>query len=102
MAVNLYRRHRRDCKSGHREEHLSSEFDERKKGWKRCECLIFCSGTLAGDYRRRSTGKWEWEEDAKPVMAAWEAAGSWAKRPERQPSRPFRNRLLKSPMRKPS
>jgi hypothetical protein len=41
MALNLYRRHRRDCKAGHPEEHLSSEFDERKKGWRRCDCPIF-------------------------------------------------------------
>src|ERR1700684_168668 len=76
MGLHLYRRHRRDCKAGHPEEHLSSEFDERKKGWKRCECLIFVSGTLARKYRRQSTGKWEWE-DAKTVIALLEAIGSW-------------------------
>ena len=66
MGLNLYRRHRRDCKASHPEEHLSSEFDERKKGWKRCECPIFSSGTLARRYRRQSTGKWEWD-DARAV-----------------------------------
>lgn len=76
MALNLYRRHRRDCKAGHLEELLSSEFDERKKGWKRCECPIFASGTLAKLYRRQSTGQWEWA-NAKTVTASWEAAGSW-------------------------
>jgi len=45
MALNLYRRHRRDFKSRHPEEFRSSEFDERKKGWKRCECAMFASGT---------------------------------------------------------
>jgi len=35
MALNLYRRHRRECKAGHPEQSFSSEFEERKKGWKR-------------------------------------------------------------------
>lgn len=97
MGLNLYRRHRRDCKAGHPEEHLSSEFDERKKGWKRCECPIFVSGTMAGRYRRQKTGKWEWE-DAKTAIAGLEAAGSWTgevpPKPEPIPERP-------SPHRKP-
>ena len=50
MALNLYRRHRRDCKAGHPEELRSGEFDERKKGWKRCSCPIFASGTLQGEF----------------------------------------------------
>ena len=40
MGLILYRRHRRDCKAGHAEDFKTSEFDERKKGWKRCECPI--------------------------------------------------------------
>jgi hypothetical protein len=70
MGLSVFRRHRRDCKAGHPEDHFSSEFDERKKGWKRCECPIAAAGTLAGKYRRQSTGKWEWE-DAKAVVAVW-------------------------------
>jgi hypothetical protein len=62
MALSLYRRHRRDCKAGHPEEFHSGEFDERKKGWKRCACPIFASGTLSGRAGRRSTGQWEWKE----------------------------------------
>jgi hypothetical protein len=57
MALNVYRRHRRDCKAGHAEDFLSGEFDERKKGWKRCECPIMASGTLLKRYRRQSTGQ---------------------------------------------
>jgi len=76
MALNLYRRHRRDCKAGHPEEFRSGEFDERKKGWKRCACPIFASGTLARISRRQSTGKWEWD-DAKATAAQWEQAGNW-------------------------
>jgi hypothetical protein len=55
---------------------ISSEFDERRKGRKRCECPITASGTLHGKYRRQSTGAWEWQA-ALAVVAAWEQAGSW-------------------------
>jgi hypothetical protein len=65
MALALYRLHRRDCKAGHSEEHRSSEYDEKKKGWKRCECPIFISGTLQGTFERQSTSKWEWDQ-ARP------------------------------------
>jgi hypothetical protein len=40
MALNHYRRHRRDGKAHHPEEFLSSEFDERRKGWKRCGLFL--------------------------------------------------------------
>jgi integrase len=77
MALNLYRRHRRDCKSGHPEESKSSDLEERRKGWKRCECPIFVSGSLSGRFRRQSTGQWEWDA-AKSAAGALEAAGSWS------------------------
>jgi integrase len=76
MALSLYRRHRRDCKSGHAEDSRSGEFDERKKTWKRCDCPIFVSGTLLRRFRRQSTGQWEWDL-AKPIAAQWEKTGSW-------------------------
>lgn len=76
MALHLYRRHRRDCKAGRAEDSLNSEFDERRKGWKRCECPITASGTLAGKYRRQSTAQWEWDA-ARKAVAAWELAGNW-------------------------
>jgi integrase len=76
MPLALYRRHRRDCKSGHPEGQRTSEYDERKKGWKRCECPIFTSGTLQGRFKRQNTGQWEWTA-AQPIARAWETAGSW-------------------------
>jgi integrase len=76
MALALYRRHRRDCKASHPEQLHSSEHEERKKGWRRCDCPITASGTLSRGFRRQSTGKWEWD-DAKAVAAAWEQTGSW-------------------------
>jgi integrase len=76
VALHIYRRHRRDCKAGHAEDSLSSEFDERKKGRKRCDCPITASGTLAKKYRRQSTGQWEWEA-ARAIVTSWEQAGEW-------------------------
>ena len=76
MPLNLYRRHRQDCVGGHTEESRSGELEERSKKWRRCDCQIYCAGTLARRFRRRRTGKFTWEE-AKSVVAAWEAARSW-------------------------
>ncbi len=76
MGLHLYRRHRRECKGGHPEDFISSELDERRKGFRRCECPITASGTLDKRYRRQSTDKWAWEE-AKSVIAQWEVARSW-------------------------
>ncbi len=72
----LYRRHRRDCKGSHAEELRTSEYDERKKGWRRCECSIFLSGTLHGKFKRQTTGKWEWD-DARLIAVQWEGLGRW-------------------------
>ncbi|MGB6946126.1 MAG: tyrosine-type recombinase/integrase [Bryobacteraceae bacterium] len=76
MSLALYRRHRRDCKAGHHEELRTSEYDERKKGWARCECPVFVSGSLSKTFRRQSTGRWQWEE-ARAVAAQLEKAGKW-------------------------
>src|SRR5262245_21653364 len=70
MPLNLYRRHRQECEGGHPEESRSGEFEERKKGWKRCACFIFASGTLGGSFKRKYTGKTDWDE-AKAITAAW-------------------------------
>ena len=80
MALNLYRRHRRDCKAGHPEESRSGEFEEHKKGWKRCDCPIFLSGTLSGKFRRQTTSQWEWR-NAVAAARRWEAIGSWSGAP---------------------
>jgi hypothetical protein len=50
-------------------------------------CPIVVYGTLNKDFRRESTGKWEWD-DASAGAAAIEAAGSWDSRPEPKPN-PF-------------
>ena len=76
MPLSLYRRHRQECEAEHPEESRSGEFEERSKKWKRCGCRIYAAGILGGKFRRRYTGKSTWEE-AKGVVAVWEAAGSW-------------------------
>ena len=76
VPLNLYRRHCAGCAGKHPEESRSGELEERSKKWKRCDCRIYAAGTLAGRFRRRRTGKWEWDA-AKAVAAAWESAGRW-------------------------
>lgn len=76
MPLTLYRRHRKECEGGHAEDSRSGEFEEGRRGWRKCGCLIHVSGTLAGRFSRRQTGKANWEE-AKAVVAIWESARSW-------------------------
>src|SRR5438552_1445970 len=78
MALKLYRRHRKECEGGHAEDSRSGEFEEGRRGWKRCGCLIHAAGTLSGKFNRKQTGKVHWDE-ARAVAAAWDAAGSWDK-----------------------
>ena len=76
MALTLYRRHRLACEGGQPEDARSGEFEEGRRGWKKCACLIHVSGTLGGKFSRKQTGKSDWDE-AKAVVAVWQAAKSW-------------------------
>lgn len=76
MALKLYRRHRKECEGAHPEDARTGEFEEGRRGWKKCGCLIHVSGTLAGRFSRKQTGKSDWDE-AKAVAAQWENAASW-------------------------
>jgi integrase len=87
MALKLYRRHRRECEAGLPEDTRTGEVEERRRGWKKCACLIHASGTLGGQFNRRQTGKYTWEE-AKTVATAWEEAGSWDGKAEASPEPP--------------
>jgi integrase len=84
MLLALYRRHRRECKGHHPHNLRTSEYDERKKGWRRCECPIFASGTLDKHFKRGNTGQWEFEA-ARAVAATLERAGTWTTQPLRPP-----------------
>ena len=85
MALRIYRRHRKECEGRRPEDTRSGEFEEGRRGWKKCACLIHVSGTLGGKFNRRQTGKSDWEE-AKALAAAWETADSWEGRGEPTPA----------------
>jgi hypothetical protein len=55
---------------------MSYEADEQRRSWKLCACPIYASGTLAGRFKRKNTERTTWDE-AKPLVRAWERAGSW-------------------------
>jgi integrase len=79
MPLNLYRRHfriARKCLGGYEPDFRNYETDELRRGWKKCHCPIYADGTLGGKFKRRNTKKTNWRE-AKEVVAAWEAAGTW-------------------------
>ena len=92
MPLHLYRRHRQYCEGGHRQDSRSDDLGERKKGWKKCSCFIFASGTLGLKFGRKYTGKTNWEE-AKVVAAAWERADSWDGKPAQTPASEHAARL---------
>jgi integrase len=85
MALTLYRRHRNQCEAGHPEDTRSGEFEEGRRGWKKCACRIHASGTLGGKFNRKQTGKSDWDE-AKALAAALEQAGAWDGKTEPPPS----------------
>ena len=87
MALNLYRRHREACEGGHVFDSRSGEFDERKKTWKRCACLIFTSGTLDGKFSRKCTDTSHWT-DARRIADEYQKAGSWTGAPKPEPVLP--------------
>jgi len=76
MALKLYRRHRKECEGQHAEDTRSGEFEEGRRGWKKCGCCIHASGSLRGKFNRRNTSRSDWQE-AKIVVAEWEKIGSW-------------------------
>jgi len=76
MALNLYRRHRKECEGSHPEDTRTGQFEEGRRGWKKCACLIHVSGTLDGKFNRRQTGTADWDE-AKSIVALLQQSGSW-------------------------
>jgi hypothetical protein len=93
MALKLYRRHRKECEGKHPEDARTGEFEEGRRGWKRCACIIHAAGTLQRKFKRRQTGQTDWDA-AKALAAAWKRAGSWngeVNQPELLPE-PTRNK----------
>ena len=76
MPLKLYRRHRKECEGHHPEDARSGEFEEGRRGWKKCSCVIHVTGTLGGKFNRKQTGKSTWEE-AKELSLEWEKSNAW-------------------------
>jgi integrase len=76
MALTLYRRHRKGCEGRHPEDSRSGQFDEGRRGWKKCACMIHASGTLGDKFKRKNTERSDWEA-ALAVARALESANSW-------------------------
>ncbi len=77
MPLNLYRRHQKGCEGGHAADSRSGEFEERRKGWKRCGCFYFrvrhpCR-SIPSQVHRPISG---WDE-ARAKAAQLEALGAW-------------------------
>ena len=85
MALTLYRRHRLECEAGHREDSRSGEWEERRKGWKRCDCVIHLSGMLDGKFSRKASGASEWLE-AWEIADSYEKVNSWTGRSKIEPA----------------
>ena len=88
MALTLYRRHRTECEGDQEEDARSGEFEEGRRGWKKCACLIHVSGTLGGKFSRKQTGKSDWDE-ARRVVAVWEMPKAWTPVPQVEVTRPL-------------
>lgn len=87
MGLTLYRRHRLECEASHPEDSRSGEWEERRRGWRRCNCVIHASGTLDGKFARKATITSDWLE-ARDIADAYEAADSWTGTGTVQPPAP--------------
>ena len=76
MALRLSRRHRKECEAGRPEGSKSRRFQEGRRGWRRCSCLIHASGSITGKFGRRSTGEEDWVK-ARAVAAGGLPARYW-------------------------
>lgn len=75
-CLNFHRRHGLNCDGQHPNGTYSSEPEERKKGWTRCKCPIYASGSLDRVARRLATKQRDWKA-AVEMMAPFVAANSW-------------------------
>jgi integrase len=96
MSLKLYRRHRKECEAGHPEDFRNGQFEESRRGWKRCGCVIHAAGTIGKKFSRKQTGTIDWDE-AKALATLWECAGAWDAPPQpvqaQEPEKPNRVRI---------
>src|SRR4051812_17740861 len=78
MSLNLYRRHERRCAGGHLARSQNTKGIEKpSKGWVKCDCPIYVSGTLKDGFKRKNTGCSDWDR-ADTVAVIYQGAGSWS------------------------
>jgi hypothetical protein len=86
LGLQLYRRHRSECEAKCPEDSKTGKFEEAHRGWKKCRCQIYASGTLGEKFKRQTTDKWEYPNvlHKKPGalagstrLAQWRQAGCW-------------------------
>jgi hypothetical protein len=99
MALNLYRRHGSHCLGGRALHHRTYEADELRRGWKKCACPIYASGTLNGRFNRKNTGRADWTS-AKTIAAEWERVAPGTV--HRHPLHPSRRLKSQFPLVSPS
>jgi hypothetical protein len=54
---NCIARHRKECEGGYPEDSRTGQFEEARRGWRKCSCLIHAVETLGAKFSRRQTGK---------------------------------------------
>lgn len=74
--LNLLRRHHAACAAKRPIDSYTSEVEERRHGFKRCECRIYAHGTLNGVSKKFATKVRDWNL-AREIIAPFLAAGSW-------------------------
>jgi len=75
-SLNFYRRHGRRCAGKHAPDSIHSEAEERRRGFKKCECKIYANGTLDGLFRRFATKVSDWPS-ARQMLQPYLDANSW-------------------------
>lgn len=68
MTLNLYRRHGARCPGGRALFAHAYEADELHRGWRKCSCPIYASGTFGRLFKRKNTERVDWSE-AKGLAA---------------------------------
>jgi integrase len=86
VTLHYHRRHGRDCEGKHPAGTYTSEAEERKKGWTRCKCPIYASGSLDRVHRRLATKQTDWAA-AAALLVPYIARNTWDD-PEPEPPAP--------------
>ena len=69
MALKLYRRRRKGMRGWPPRRRTNGQFEEGRRGWKRCACIIHVAGTPGKKFNRRQTGETDWERELLRMLA---------------------------------